>query len=350
MNTLEAILQNTLDTECAPNLQEDVKSDVDIIIDGTRKAWAPFKATVASLVAKLKYPEWDTRIHQVQIGGKYSLRSIDASVVAPFLHSRGLYDTATPFALTRSFEKSEPFDANYSGKIQPAACKPAFIKIQKIINTSADVQLLHDILVYMFLWLKSRKNESSRLKNTVIETQKSLNFRDVWSMCEYVSSLGMGSSVVPVIMVHSVLTVALPDASVKPLKEHTAPDNHSKARGDVEGFIDSRPVIAVEVKHQIKVDDTIIRTFAEKTEGVPSKFIVTTACTSLSITDSNIWIYSLNHFVPTILQNAVIRENDVCTTFVKKFREAVLNYSNLSLELKETINNYITALFVETSP
>jgi hypothetical protein len=347
---MENIIQNALDAEYTPNLQEEVKSDIDVIIDGVQKAWAPFKATVASLVSKLKYPEWDTRIHQVQIGGKYSLRSIDASTVAPFLHSRGLYDTATPFALTRSFEKSEPFDENYSGKIQPAVCKTAFIKIQKIINTSADVQLLNDILVYMFRWLKLRKDENSRLKNIVVETHKSLNFRDVCSVCKYVSSLGVGSSVVPVIMVHSVLTVAMPDVSVKPLKEHTAPDNHSKARGDVEGFIDSKPVIAVEVKHQIKVDDIIIRTFEEKTDGVPSKFIVTTACTSPSITDSNIWIYSLNHFVPTILQNAIIRENDICTMFIKKFREDVLNYSNLSLEMKEAINNYITAHFVESSP
>ena len=98
-------------------LVSEYKNDLYTITKSKIKVWAPMKATIVSCVAKLIYPNWDTRYHQVQIGGKYSLRTIDRKYVASFLFKKGLYPTATEYALTRSFEKAEPFTKNYTGKI-----------------------------------------------------------------------------------------------------------------------------------------------------------------------------------------------------------------------------------------
>lgn len=329
---------------------EQLKDDLDIIINGTGTSWAPFKAIFASVHAKLEYPDWDTRLHQVQIGGKYSLRTIDSRDVAPLMYKLGLYDTVTTYSLTRSFEKAEPFDENYSGKIKPANCKTSFLNIQKIINTNVSPKMLTDTRDYMLQWLKTRKDENDRLKQTLVTTTKSVNFLDVSAVCEYISKLGTGSSVVPSIMVHAALTVSKPDITIKSLKEHTASDKHTKAYGDVEGFIDSRPVIAVEVKHKIKIDETIIRTFDEKTHEVPLKFIVTTAATPQTVTPSNIWIYSLNDFVLNMIQHKIVDEKDICAVFIQKFREGVVKYPNISIELKNTINDHLTAILASPSP
>lgn len=344
-----SILQSALDSEIIPNL-DGVKEDIDVIIKGVSKSWSPFKATVASVFAKLTHPDWDTRLHQLQIGGKHSLRTIDTDTVEPFLHSRGLYDTATTFALTRSFEHPEPYNETYSGNFRPPDCKKSFLKIVKTINTTADPILLNNILIYMLQWLKKRQGDNNQLKETIVESNKQLNFRDISSLCNFVIKLGSGSSVVPVIMVHCVLSISNKNMTIKALKEHTAPDNHSKAYGDVEGFIDGEPVVAVEVKHKIKINDTIIRIFDEKTKEIRLKFIVTTAKISHSITASNIWVDSLENFVLRHLHQALVHEKDICLLFIKKFREDVVNYPNIGTEIKRNINDHLTTLLVSPSP
>jgi hypothetical protein len=90
-----------------------IKDELDIISKNISKSWAPFKATIVSVIAKIAHPDWDTRNHQTQLGGKYSLRTIDRCYVSNFLYKNGLYDTSTEFALTRSFEKAEPFNKKY---------------------------------------------------------------------------------------------------------------------------------------------------------------------------------------------------------------------------------------------
>jgi len=358
--TIEEIIKIVIDKEEGKEdllLQKHneiiLKEELDKIIKGTSKSWAPFKATFASVIAKLKYPDWDTRKHQTQIGGKFSLRSIDRCHVSNTLFKLGLYNTGTEFALTRSFEKSEPFNKEYSGKISPVECKSAFLNIVEIINTVSTVNLLNDILIYMVLWLKQQKQKETHLKETKIVSAKYINFLDISNLCEKVNNLGAGSSVIPVIMIHSLLTIIspflFPLIKIKSLKEHTAADNHSKSFGDIEGINkDSLPILAIEVKHKIVINEDIVLSFNKKIEGIdiPLKFIITTANMSKKVTENNVSIDTLSNFILNYIQQTIFHEKDICKLFIENFRKDILNYTNLSTEIKEIINEITTKILV----
>jgi hypothetical protein len=336
-----------------------IKCDLDVISNNISKSWAPLKATVASVTAKMVNPEWDTRNHQTQIDGKYSLRTIDRCYISNYLYKKGLYDTSTEFALTRSFEKAEPFDKNYSGMIKPKECKTSFLNIVEIINTNIDNDLLNDILVYLMTFLKQRKETTTTLKNSVVVSSSSsndINLDHVSKVLDEINKLGSGSSVIPVIIAHTLLSVIQPHLwagiSMKPLKEHTAPDNHSNSYGDIEGLdANFKPKIVAEVKHKISINDTIVAIFDKKTKGedIPLKLIITTANTENRVVQNNICIFTLNGFVISHLQQTLFHERTICLIFMKELRTQVVSYKNMSVSIKESINEILTSLLVSPS-
>jgi hypothetical protein len=333
-----------------------IKDELDVIINNVDRAWSPLKATVVSVVAKLKYPEWDTRYHQIQLGGKYSLRNIDKNNISNYLHKKGLYNTATEFALTRSFEKAEPFNKSYTGKISPKECKNAFLNIVDIINTTSNIQLLNDILAYLMLFLKQRREKNKNLKNSIVESSKEINLLDISNVLEEINTLNH-SSVVPVIIVHTLLSTIQPylwtGISIKKLKEHTSPDNHSNSYGDVEGINNVlKPVIVIEVKHKIAINETIITTFDKKTNElkIPLKFILTTIKTLKKFENNNISIDTVANFTLSYLQQALMFEPKICLIFIKELRTNITSYVNISLSIKESVNKILTSLLVSASP
>ena len=355
---IQSALDSSLtDTSC---LEEKigsicVKDDLDVIIKNIDKSNSSFKATVASILAKRQNPDWDTRKHQTQIGGKYSLRTIDASYVSDYLFKNGYYNTVTAFGLTRSFEKAEPFMQTYSGNISPKECKSAFLNLVEVINTSASEKLLNDMLVYLMSFLKERKAKNTTLNDSIVDSSNDLTLEDISIVMEKINALGSGIAVVPVIITHTLLCVIQPymfdGVSMKNLKEHTAPDNHSHSYGDVEGFdTDSIPVIAIEVKHKIAITESIIMTFDKKTieRKIPYKFILTTAKTS-KVWKNNICIDTVSGFTASHLQYAMRFEPNICLLFIKELRSRIVTYHNISTEMKESINELLTSLLVSPS-
>lgn len=356
----KALDSNIVDTTRLMEKYGDIciKDELDIISKNTSKSWAPLKACVVSVIAKIANPDWDTRNHQTQIGGKYSLRTIDRNYVSNYLFNNGLYDTSTEFALTRSFEKPEPFNKEYSGNISPKECKISFLNIVEVINTKIDIHLLNDILVYLITFLKNRKETTTTLKNSIIVSSNDVNIHilDVSKLLDKINNLGSGSSVIPVIISHTLLSVIQPylwvGISIKPLKEHTAPDNHSKSHGDIEGLdINFKPKIAIEVKHKITINDTIVAIFNEKIkdEDIPLKFIITTAKTERKVVQNNICIDTLNGFVISYLQQTLFHEKTICLIFIKELRKQIVSYKNMSVCIKESINEILTSLLVSPS-
>jgi hypothetical protein len=329
-----------------------IHDELKTLTTNTEKTWAPLKAAVASIVAKLVHPTWDTRKHQAQIGGEFSLRSIDHNHVSSPLFKKGLYDTATEFALTRSFEKAEPYDKSYTGNITPLCCKDSFLKLMEIINTTATTKLLEEMLVYVILFLKERKGKHDALKDSILESSKDLRLSDVAYALEQINKLGAaGQSVVPVIAVHALVTIVQPylwpSMTVKPLKEHTAPDGHTASYGDVEGFNPSKiPVMAIEVKHKIKVDDIIITTFNKKTatSDIRLKYILTTATIPKYNAQNNVAVQTVTDFITTYLQLTMYHTASICTAFINKLLKCVLSHTNLSLSNKEAIHTILKSL------
>jgi len=309
-----SILQKALDSNIVDTtrLMEKcgdicIKDHLDIISKNTSTSWAPFKATIVSVIAKIAHPDYDTRLHQANMEGGRSLRTIDGNYVSNYLYKNGLYDTSTAFA-------------------------------------------------YLLSFLKNRKETTTTLKNSIVISSKDMNILDISKLLDEINKLGSGASVIPVIIVHTLLSVIQPylwvGISMKPLKEHTAPDNHSKSYGDIEGLdMSSICKIAIEVKHKIKIDDTIVAIFDEKTknEDIPLKFIITTAKTERNIVQSNICIDTLNGFVISHLQQTLFHERTICLIFIHELRTQIVSYKNMSISIKESINEILTSLLVSPS-
>lgn len=355
MKRYTAIIQTGLQTSSSNvvYLPEKVKGDLDVIIKNIDKSWAPLKATIASIVAKIHHPDWDTRKHQTQIGGKYSLRTIDKCYISDYMFKNGFYDTPTEFALTRSFEKAESYTLMYSGNISPKESKNAFLNLVDVINTEPCEKLLNDMLVYLLVFLKERKTKNTIIKESTVDTINELTLNDVLDVLDKLFSLGSGISVVPVIVVHTLLSVirpyVFPGIYIKNLKEHTAPDNHTVSYGDVEGFNENYiPVIAIEIKHMIKINESILLTFDKKTSdmNIPLKFILTTAKTHKECVKNNICIDTVSGFTTSYLQYAILHEPNICSMFLKELRTNIVSYHNISFESKDTINKIITTILV----
>jgi hypothetical protein len=135
--------------------------------------------------------------------------------------------------------------------------------------------------------------------------------------------------------------------TVKPLKEHTAPDGHTASYGDVEGFNPSNiPVMAIEVKHKIKVDDIIITTFNKKTatSDIRLKYILTTATIPKYNAQNNVAVQTVTDFITTYLQLTMYHTASICTAFINELQKCVLSHTNLSLSNKEAIHTILKSL------
>jgi len=109
--------------------------------------------------------------------------------------------------------------------------------------------------------------------------------------------------------------------------------------------------IAIEIKHKIKIDDTIVAIFDEKTknEDIPLKFIITTAKTERNIVQSNICVDTLNGFVISHLQQTLFHERTICLIFIEKLRTKIVSYKNMSYSIKESANEILKSLLVSPS-
>ncbi len=310
----------------------------DVIIGNTSKAWAPLKALVASLVAKIEHPDWDTRKHQTQIGGKMSLRTYDRNHVASYLFKLGMYPSTTEYALTRSFEKSEEFTFEYSGKISPQVCKPAFLSLVSSINTVFTSSDCYNLLGYILGKLKT--NMSVSIQKPSMSSWSSLN--DVATFCGIISNMSRGA-VIPPIVIHSMYKVIHPllwsGSIVSDLKEHTASDTKTDTFGDVEVYLDGKCIVAVEVKHNVKITDSIVSWFEKKSMSVPLRFVISTSNTNFSASPHNTVSCQFTQFVTSQLQQALVKDTSICKRFIETVCVNVIAYRNLHNDVKLDLFN-----------
>ncbi len=361
---LNCVLNRQLRARDSLILGYHLKNDLDTILDNVDKSWAPLKATIACISAKIVFPEWDTRYHQTQIGGMYSLRSIDRTHVANFFHKHQLYSTCTEFALTRSFEKAEPFTQEYSGNISPRECKKAFLNIIEYVNTNKKPFIWQSMLVYLVQHLKKRKKCINDLQKSswVPTSQSHFTLRDVEKSCDFINELGSGCAVLPVIAVHTLLSIIQPHLwpclKIKDLKEHTSPDNHCESFGDVEAFMVqtmdmSKPTIktstkiAIEIKHKIQITESILTIFDHKTRDhdIPLKYILTTAPQQVKVSEkNNILIDSCKGFILSYLQQALFHDAHICDLFLETLHERIMKYDNVGYGIKKILYDTFDSL------
>lgn len=346
MNTLEEIIKTVIDFDEENIAANEMLDELDIILQSPFEA--SIKATVVSLIAKLSYPDWDTRKHQVQLGGLYSLRSIDTTIVSKRLYEIGWYKTNTPFALTRSFELKEPYNMEYSGSIKPIKTKTAFLTIVNKINKDFDRKLCLDMVKYILNYLRKKNEATNVLRNTSMVVNN-VTFKTIKNILSDIFKIGIGVSVTPSIVTHTVCSVIKDhiwkDIDLKPLKEHTANDKHSI--GDIEAYnLDTIPFMAIEIKHNLDITESIISTFEGKTTNVKLKYILTTKNINSKFTDTNIYIGNVIEWSMLYLHSCIIYNPDIAKDFVVLLRKTLLDYRNLGDDNKVKIDNIFKTYLV----
>ena len=129
---------------------------------------------------------------------------------------------------------------------------------------------------------------------------------------------------------------------MSPLKRHTASDSTSRAIGDVEAYRNEVPFLSVEIKHKLKIEDSMIRIFSQKTKDVPLRFMLTTNAIHTKYTDDNILIGNVTDVLLQYIHSAIIHEPEIAKTFITRLREALVGSPDISTTNKTKISELFT--------
>lgn len=311
---------------------------------------ALIKGIVCSCIAKLSHPSWDNRKHQPQIGGDFSLRTID-SKVCKYLHAQGIYDSSTEYALTRSFEKAEAYTQAYGGKFKQTSHKKVFLDLIEFINeTLHPEKYCRVMLLYLLHQLKKIKKEDECLKDTSILCGiNEISLEHVSQLYEFFMTIKGKTSKIPPIMVYSCLQVCSPHlwpgSSVPPMESHTAADSHTGAVGDVMVKRGDLILLAAEVKDKIKVDEGVVNIFHHKLKDkhIPLQYILTTTKMSTQV-HGNILTQTVEDFLLHTIQSTLCHNKNSCKEFLESFDKVIREDKGLAHELRTTIHQKITEL------
>lgn len=332
-----------LDASSYQSSPETLRADIETLTIGDATAQAPMKVTIAAVAAKLWKPEWDTRKHQVGLGGLNSLRSVDHSFVANHMHKLGYYKTATEGALTRTFELKNAYTMDYPGEIKPINRKNAFLRIVGRVNDDYSQHLAETILRYFLGLLKKRKAAVDALKAGEFTPKEAVSLKTVKDILTGLFDIGTGMSASPAIVFHALCIVVQPfvweGVTVSPLKHHTAADATSNAIGDVEAYRHETPFMSAEIKHKLTIDDSIVLTFSQKTASVPLRFILTTKAVASTYTDDNILIGNVTDVVLNYLHTCIVRDPLVAKTFLTQLRMEIMVSNDIGGDNKGKIDD-----------
>jgi hypothetical protein len=325
----------------------NIRENIDLILSLTRKNKSVMKVIISSLLAKLKYSNWDTRLHKKNISGLENLDRIDEKYISPVLFKEGYYESSTKFSLTASLNLYEPFTENYKGGISPKECKTSFLFLMKEMNENSKFDY-EKVLLYILQKLKKRKDNLQKLQKKTLSIVNIIKMDIVKKILNDIFDTVDNCSVIPVIATHLIYTLKESFKSnniniIKPLKEHTTCDKNTDSFGDIEGYDkDGNLKIVIEVKHKIKITKNIFNTFDNKTNNNYNIYrcITTTIKNPIKEEDidgdtENIDIINTTDLIKFNLSNLLEFKKDIYKDYLISFRKAILDYKNLDIKVKE---------------
>ena len=149
--------------------------------------------------------------------------------------------------------------------------------------TKASSTIRGEILVYLLHNLRCIANDERKLReSTFVPVSCTIYLVDVSQKLNHMFTLDGTVSRIPELVVHSCLEVSrphlYPTAIVLALNHHTAADAKTGSIGDITvTSAEGVPILAVEVKHHMKITEAVVNTFTQKcTDSNMLRYIVTT--------------------------------------------------------------------------
>ena len=246
----------------APEIPVALREHLEQILDLSYTRQKSALAVITTLILKKSSaPEQDIRLHQEKMKNGFSARGLDTQVVTPFLKANKFPAMSESGWLTRSFEQSAPYDANYPGNITPEDLKDAFLSaVDEVQSENADA---NDALVFILSGLITRRNASAQISlNRPIRLTVEMAANKLF---EHFGEKSKGAARLPTLAIHAVYQCLVAemqryeDCKLLPLQSHTAADQRTGTLGDVQvNHADGRPKEVVEIKHNIPLTLSLV--------------------------------------------------------------------------------------------
>lgn len=264
-------------------IQDDVVAWLDYIVENAEGNKGILAVLVTLTLYKIVHPEQDIRIHQAQLPGGFSGRSIDSKYVTPFLKEHQFPAMAESGWLTRSLEQPYPYELNYQGKIRPQKIKEAFLYSVDAIQTRKFN--VSRVLEYLFLRLIASRDS----KRIILAKPQRLPIAKIIKLLEShftAKYSGSGASRLPVLAVYAAYQCMMDEVvrfkgkTLCQLESHNSSDRQSGRIGDIDVVSENDiPFEGVEIKHEIKITPQMVGDAYEKFKGVATEryYLLTTA-------------------------------------------------------------------------
>lgn len=357
--TLSQIIDNLSSTSKVEFKNIDLKicEYLELIGKYCKKRKAVYTVLTTLLYYKYLHPNQDIRYHQSQLSGGFSGRTFDTKEVTPILSKYNFPSMAESGWLTRSMEYAEPYDLNYTGKINPILKQP-FLKCLDYVENNPTYALP---MLKLLLLSVSQTIASNNVTITPLRNPDKLTITEIVSALEehFLFKYGIHHGAkLPVIAFYSIYLSLISEmkryenCSLKPLASLTASDKTSKSAGDIEVLKNDKIFEAIEIKLDKQIDEQIMHVVRNKViKWNPQRYYVLSV-NGVKEEDKDVIdfvvqdVYSkhgcqiiINGLIPTIKYYLRLITN--LEHFVNKYSELVQKDTELQVEHKIKWNELI---------
>lgn len=343
---------NLVESDEIRQISNEVKKDIDYLIEKIDSNKSIVSALVTSLVKKILKPEQDIRLHRADFEGGYSARSLDTQITTQFFKNRfPKYANKESSFLTLATRERIKWtkDEGQNLKIRDKKLRQSFLNVFEQVEEKKQNPKIY--LGYIFAKLiKLSESETNLFEIAESQSQEigSLNIQLVLEMLKKHFAVKL-SSRLPVIAVYSIYEILLPkferykDKKLLPLQVHTSSDKHGF--GDIEIYDrENNPFEIIEIKHNIAIDKYLIFDIVKKTKNtkINRYYILTTfqngfrdAKTEKVVTEYILQIKQQTNL--DIIANGIISTLKYYLRFVDDYGEFIKIYTkNLIIDAKNS--------------
>ncbi|MDD5995573.1 MAG: hypothetical protein PUC42_01520 [Bacteroidales bacterium] len=249
-------------------ISDTFKQYINEIVKNSENNKGVFTVVITSLVYKHFNPAQDVRNHQQSIPNGYSGRTFDNHYITPYLRENKFPCMAESGWLTRSLEQKVPYDAKYTGAINPQNLKNAFLGIFEQIEVKKEN--CDDALKFIFkkaIELRDKNNFSISIPQN-IPISNIIELLDSHFHSNYNSK---GASRLPVLALYAIYMVISKEMKrfekkqLLKLENHNSADLQSGCSGDINiNDENNDPFESVEVKFDIPISNEIVQIAKDK--------------------------------------------------------------------------------------
>ncbi len=267
---LETIYQKALSSgdSYKPELTADTIEQIELLVERSEANKGLLAVLTTLLTHKIVKPEQDIRYHQQQLPNGFAGRTIDSTIVTPFMKSVRFPAMSESGWLTRSLEQPLPYTLDYPGKITPENVKEAFLQLIDKVQTQE--MSPENILLYMFVLLLRQRDKM----NIELAKPHSFSISAIVEIMERHFTFDYpcsGAARLPVLAIYAAYQCMMEQVAryegktLCPLESHTSADKRSDRIGDIDiNYANGEAFEGVEIKHEKQITGQLVTDAYEK--------------------------------------------------------------------------------------